>query len=1000
MVELTEAEAAVYDRQLRVWGVETQKRLNAARILILGCTGLAAEVAKNIVLAGVGSLTLMDDSPCSTCPPGNFLVPADATPTQSVAEVSVQTLQEMNPLVKVEARKGSIASLQDRSLVKDYNVVLLIGPPSRLAQQLDEECSKHGVAFYVAASRGTTSYMFADLHTHTYGPMNVKEGQPVTTSTVQFTPLAKALFAPWRSLPPPIKRKHKLFFVLRVCAEFERKHRRFPSAKDLCLGVQPDWAAPARLDFVYEDDDANLPLHYIAFGTPAGLLSRWRLLAPFYGGRPSTHSKERAALLHWLLHTGFLADLGLVNRRLETPLHCALRSHSIHVTQVLLTAPGVTIALATSPDIQGTTPLDIALDTRQWRAVRLLIAAGALEKCRQMDQMRQLLADMLPNALLGRARLPGLLPSGLQSVLGLVFRQPNSRSTLDGPASEPGTAAGPAQHAGSAAQQPGSLVICLADSVEDVLLHKQKLLQHVANMTGRDVPSAGAVLASNRWDERQAIAACQVDAALKARLPCGHTTCNTCWKGILRARLGDGDVQHTICPDPDCSMPLPDSAVVQLLSRADLQRFRRLMAQNYVDSNPCIKWCPRPNCGKAVALQVVPGHPDGVADAVANGRALDVACACGHRFCFSCLAAPHEPAHCDWALSWEALVAQSRAEAANQNQHWMHRHTKKCPGCGSNIQKTGGCNHMVCTLCRRQFCWVCGGDWSQHNAETGGYYACNRFSQPGEEDFAAEDGNPAQEHGGPRGFLEGLLQGVTQRAVQFRIGHHMRRYFAQDCDERQLLVAAQWMAALLTASMPEPAMGRGIATDQTAAEERYVYLTRLAEEVVRTRQVLQNSYIAAYYLGYGDQRRQFEEMQGRLETAVEHLALPLVLLPDAATIVAEAAMRPGSELAASLDKLPLPVSDRDTLKRQFFFAAAVEQRSHAIKRLLAGMVGDRERMLQLGRTGKLWNAEAGGSGGPQRAQQRGQPPDQAQLGYGSSLANVAAALASFWADRG
>ena len=26
MVELTEAEAAVYDRQLRVWGVETQKR--------------------------------------------------------------------------------------------------------------------------------------------------------------------------------------------------------------------------------------------------------------------------------------------------------------------------------------------------------------------------------------------------------------------------------------------------------------------------------------------------------------------------------------------------------------------------------------------------------------------------------------------------------------------------------------------------------------------------------------------------------------------------------------------------------------------------------------------------------------------------------------------------------------------------------------------------------------------------------------------------------------
>lgn len=47
-------------------------------MLIAGCTGLAAEVAKNIVLAGVGSVTLIDDTPCSARPPSNFLVPADA----------------------------------------------------------------------------------------------------------------------------------------------------------------------------------------------------------------------------------------------------------------------------------------------------------------------------------------------------------------------------------------------------------------------------------------------------------------------------------------------------------------------------------------------------------------------------------------------------------------------------------------------------------------------------------------------------------------------------------------------------------------------------------------------------------------------------------------------------------------------------------------------------------------------------------------------------------
>ena len=77
MAALTDAEAAVYDRQIRVWGVETQKRcsarklctrtvfvkrqgpgrcvatlitsiqwrrLNGAKVLIVGCNGLAAEV--------------------------------------------------------------------------------------------------------------------------------------------------------------------------------------------------------------------------------------------------------------------------------------------------------------------------------------------------------------------------------------------------------------------------------------------------------------------------------------------------------------------------------------------------------------------------------------------------------------------------------------------------------------------------------------------------------------------------------------------------------------------------------------------------------------------------------------------------------------------------------------------------------------------------------------------------------------------------------------------
>lgn len=60
---ITEDEAALYDRQLRLWGVEAQNRMRQSRVLLAGSfRGISTEVAKNIVLAGVGKVSLLDDS--------------------------------------------------------------------------------------------------------------------------------------------------------------------------------------------------------------------------------------------------------------------------------------------------------------------------------------------------------------------------------------------------------------------------------------------------------------------------------------------------------------------------------------------------------------------------------------------------------------------------------------------------------------------------------------------------------------------------------------------------------------------------------------------------------------------------------------------------------------------------------------------------------------------------------------------------------------------------
>ena len=58
--ELSADEIALYDRQLRLWGIEAQNRMRRANILLITMRALGNEVAKNLVLAGIGSLTVWD----------------------------------------------------------------------------------------------------------------------------------------------------------------------------------------------------------------------------------------------------------------------------------------------------------------------------------------------------------------------------------------------------------------------------------------------------------------------------------------------------------------------------------------------------------------------------------------------------------------------------------------------------------------------------------------------------------------------------------------------------------------------------------------------------------------------------------------------------------------------------------------------------------------------------------------------------------------------------
>mmetsp|Transcript_58913 Transcript_58913/g.133376 ORF Transcript_58913/g.133376 Transcript_58913/m.133376 type:complete len:309 (+) Transcript_58913:27-953(+) len=163
-------ESELYDRQIRLWGLEAQQRIQGSRVLVYGAGGVGAEVLKNLCLAGI-SATLVDPDPVEAgdLAANFFLAPSDVGAANR-ALASLPRVQELNKHVSVSAREASIERLGPGDL-ESHNVVIVAGGRAPLKEQmrLDEMCRAKGVAFFAADVMGYDGLIFVDLgDAHTY----------------------------------------------------------------------------------------------------------------------------------------------------------------------------------------------------------------------------------------------------------------------------------------------------------------------------------------------------------------------------------------------------------------------------------------------------------------------------------------------------------------------------------------------------------------------------------------------------------------------------------------------------------------------------------------------------------------------------------------------------------------------------------------------------------------------------------------------------------------
>lgn len=150
----------LYSRQLYVMGHEAQEKLQGSNVLIVGLRGLGVEIAKNVILAGVKSVGLMDGGITELDDLGAqfYLTPEDVG-RRSRAEASLGRLVELNKYVQVSVIGGDLTP----ALLRHFQVVVVTETSVTEQLRINDLCREAGAKFISGDTRGVLASLFVDL---------------------------------------------------------------------------------------------------------------------------------------------------------------------------------------------------------------------------------------------------------------------------------------------------------------------------------------------------------------------------------------------------------------------------------------------------------------------------------------------------------------------------------------------------------------------------------------------------------------------------------------------------------------------------------------------------------------------------------------------------------------------------------------------------------------------------------------------------------------------
>lgn len=172
----------LYSRQLYVLGRKAMQNMSESNILIVGLGGVGVEVAKDVILSGVKSVSLYDNKKVRYMDLSTQFYLNESNIGKNRAECCRDKLAELNSYVQVNYVDEKTDLSEE--YVKQFTVVILTDCNLTQQLELNELCRNNNVKFIVAQTKGLCGQIFVDFGESFR--VNDLDGEPIKTGSVDF----------------------------------------------------------------------------------------------------------------------------------------------------------------------------------------------------------------------------------------------------------------------------------------------------------------------------------------------------------------------------------------------------------------------------------------------------------------------------------------------------------------------------------------------------------------------------------------------------------------------------------------------------------------------------------------------------------------------------------------------------------------------------------------------------------------------------------------------